>query len=52
MSRCRGCGKDLGSGEASIEYCNGYCADCYDWDLEWDEWMDDEVKIDYDDEEV
>ena len=26
---CKGCGKELGSGEDNREYCDGYCCDCY-----------------------
>ena len=26
---CKGCGEDMGFGEASTEYCNGYCVRCY-----------------------
>ncbi len=27
--KCRGCNKEMGYGEASIEYCDGFCAYCY-----------------------
>jgi len=28
--RCKGCGIPLGVGESSLEYCDGFCAQCYD----------------------
>jgi len=29
MTRCKCCGKEMGIGEASIEYCDGFCSKCY-----------------------
>ena len=28
--KCKKCNKEMGTGESSIEYCDGYCANCYD----------------------
>ena len=30
MTKCKSCGIEMGVGEASIEYCDGYCTDCYE----------------------
>lgn len=29
MNKCKMCGREMGYGEASIEYCDGYCTECY-----------------------
>lgn len=29
MAKCKCCGKEM-SGEDSIEYCDGYCVNCYE----------------------
>lgn len=28
--KCKKCGREMGTGEASIEYCDGYCVECYE----------------------
>lgn len=28
MTTCKRCYKEMGFGEASVEYFNGYCSDC------------------------
>lgn len=28
--KCKGCGIELGTGETNKEYCDGFCAQCYD----------------------
>jgi len=27
--KCKGCGEEMGEGETSDEYCDGYCVFCY-----------------------
>lgn len=29
MEKCKGCGIELEEGENSVEYCDGYCTNCY-----------------------
>jgi len=28
--RCKGCGIEMGIGETSMEYCDGFCSQCYE----------------------
>ncbi len=43
--KCKNCKKEMDEGEASTEYCDGYCPDCYDIKeeakhMEWEQSLD------------